>query len=655
MQQGYSICLIFLSVSLVLISSASSYSQIYNCTADYNINARLDTLEHAVVGTEIVTWHNNSLSPALEIYFHLYLNAFSNSMTTFMKESGLNLSETSPGWIRIESIINRQSKEEISKRFRFVQPDDQNVFDSTVAVLSLDKPVKSNDSISFEIQFYAKLPRAISKSGWVSGTQLYIAAHWFPKICVFENGTWNCHQVHAFTKSFSDFGNYNVRITVPSGFIVGATGESTGDELNADGTVSRTFVANNVNDFAWLASPTFIVINHTFSYPGLKKLVIRILLQPNHRMLEKRYLDAIDTALRFFGSWFGPYPYGTLTIVDLPRTASVVQAEYPALIAVCTGDYPMKNYLSLESTIIHQYAHEYWHCIVANNGYEHPWLDEGISSLCADKVIELVYGQGAATYRIASVYPVRLFPLCQFDGFPVAAIIGDIWISPQYKGLQLYLENARRDAISEWGFHAFDRASYAVMACIKPELVLGTLEGYISEKVMMNVLRTYFERFQYKHPRPSDFEDLCNQISGKRLDWFFSDFIDGTGIIDYEVKSVDYFRETDLSTNVTSYVVKVVIVKNGTASIPVDVRLGLEDGTVIDTTWDGVGGWKALKFVVHSIPEFAQVDPFDRILLDINYSNNSYVLDLDLKGIIYWINQMVSYAQNLLFNFISII
>ncbi|MGC8595029.1 MAG: M1 family metallopeptidase [Candidatus Kryptoniota bacterium] len=635
--------------------SALSYGQENSCRVDYNIEARLDTLERAVIGAEVVTWHNNNLTPTSEFYFHLYLNAFSNSNTTFIRESGLNLSEESRGWIRIVSVTDLRARKEISRNLRFVQPDDGNAFDSTVAIISLDRTVKPGDSVSFQIRFYAKLPRSISGTGWAPGTHFYMIARWFPQIGVFQNGTWNCHQVHCFTDISSDFGNYTVSMTVPSGFAVGASGQSAGEKINGDGTATYIFSANNINDFAWAASRTFIVKNHTFSYSGLPRLSIRLLLQPNHYMLMNRYLCALDTAIKYFGIWYGPYPYQAITVVDIPRTASLGEAEYPALVFVSAGDYPIQNYLSPENVIIHQYGHQYWHGMAVSNRYECFRLDEGISSFCADKLLEMVYGPAVSIYRIANVYPVRLFPIYEFAGIPIAALIGDVWIGQKYKGLRFYLDRSDHDAISKCGFGVFNRTCCPMAAYNKAELILNTLEGLIGDSVMTEVLRNYFDEFLFGHPGQADFEKVCERVSGKRLSWFFDELVEGRGTVDYAVRSLDYFREIDLSTNVTSYEVSVVVVKNGSVTLPVDVRLGFEDGSAIDTMWDGENGWKVFKFVVHSIPEFAQVDPFNKIPIDICYSNNSYVINSDMKGIIYWVNQIITYAQNLLYAFIVFI
>jgi hypothetical protein len=148
---------------------------------------------------------------------------------------------------------------------------------------------------------------------------------------------------------------------------------------------------------------------------------------------------------------------------------------------------------------------------------------------------------------------------------------------------------------------------------------------------------------------------VCEHVSGRRLVWLFNELIEGTGTVDYAISSIDYFRETDLSTNITSYEVKVLVMKNGSVTIPIDVRLKLEDGSIIDTTWSGEKRWGVLKFVVHSVPKFAQVDPFNKIPIDICYSNNSYVINSDMRGIVYWVNQIVSYVQNFLFTFLALI
>ena len=84
------------------------------------------------------------------------------------------------------------------------------------------------------------------------------SAQWFPKIGVFEDTGWNCHQFHAATEFFSDFGIYDVRLTVPSGWIVGATGIERARRDEGDRTTTHHYYAEDVHDFAWTTSPDYV-------------------------------------------------------------------------------------------------------------------------------------------------------------------------------------------------------------------------------------------------------------------------------------------------------------------------------------------------------------------------------------------------------------
>jgi len=229
------------------------------------------------------------------------------------------------------------------------------------------------------------------------------------------------------------------------------------------------------------------------------------LLQPEHRAQAERYFAAVDTAIKYFGMWYGPYPYPDITVVDPPRTARfggipaaggcAFGAEYPALITAGTDDYTLKDFLSLEAVTIHEFGHQYWDGMVANNEFEEPWLDKGLNSYSAGKVLEKAYGPNASVFRIGmfirSIYSSRLS-----TRVPVAAMAGKVMIHEPYNRLPLYLRYDRTDAISTFGYKVFDRDSYRTIAYNKPELVLRTLEGLLGPDVMKKVMRTYFEEIQ---------------------------------------------------------------------------------------------------------------------------------------------------------------
>ena len=123
---------------------------------------------------------------------------------------------------------------DLTSRARFEHPDDGNADDRTVMRVPLPQPVAAGASIALVIEWHAKLPRVFARTGY--RRDYYLVGQWFPKIAVYEPagtrgriaGGWNCHQFHANTEFYADFGRYRVNITTPAAFVVGATGQRTG-------------------------------------------------------------------------------------------------------------------------------------------------------------------------------------------------------------------------------------------------------------------------------------------------------------------------------------------------------------------------------------------------------------------------------------------
>jgi len=207
-------------------------------TADYEIEVSLDPDTHRLQASERVRWTNSTATPTDEIYLHLYLNAFASSETTFMRElrgsslrSRVALSDDW-GWVRIERMVLDGSVD-LMPEMEFVRPDDDNADDFSVARVALGRVVEPGDVVELEIEFSAQLPRVIARTGFMD--DFHLVGQWFPKLGVFEGEEgWNCHQFHASSEFFADFGTYRVSITLPENWVLGATGVESGS-APADG------------------------------------------------------------------------------------------------------------------------------------------------------------------------------------------------------------------------------------------------------------------------------------------------------------------------------------------------------------------------------------------------------------------------------------
>src|SRR6185295_19329549 len=169
-----------------------------------------------------------------DLQFHLYLNAFRNAKSTYLRDS-----EDLDGFLKgldghwgstDVTYLGLVDGTDLTRRIEFVAPDDGNRGDRTVARVRLPQPVAPGERIELTVEFDATFPRAVDRSGWA--TDFVLAGQWFPKLGVYEpagkngraTGGWNCHQFHTMTEFFADFGDYDVSITIPRAWKIGATG-----------------------------------------------------------------------------------------------------------------------------------------------------------------------------------------------------------------------------------------------------------------------------------------------------------------------------------------------------------------------------------------------------------------------------------------------
>ncbi len=592
---------------------------------DYRIQAKLVPETKTVEGRQILTWLNDAPEPVGELQFHLYLNAFKNNRSTFMKESGgihrgFKLGEDNWGYIEVENLKLGDGRD-LTPGMEYIQPDDDNPDDQTVMRVGLPEPVGPQEKIVLEIVFRAKLPQVFSRSGFHD--DFYMVAQWFPKLGVNRDGVWNCHQYHLNSEFFADFGVYEVEITVPEAYVVGATGRRTKEVNNGDGTMSYTHFQEDVHDFAWTACPDFVEFREPFSLPdiGVDTELI-LLVHRQHLNQTDRFLDSLKKGVEFYSRSYGPYPYKTVTLVDPPiKGLGAGGMEYPTLFTSMAVSFIPRGVRLIEMVTIHEFGHGYWYGIVGSNEFEEAWLDEGINSYSEMKAIDRYYGADRAMLDLG---PIK---------------IGD----GEYQRLGVIATSAW-DPILKPSWEFISRGSYGTSVYAKAAITLKTLENWLGESVMDAIMKTYYTRWKFRHPTTDDFMAVAEEVSGQDLDWFFDQFLKTAGSLDYAVASIrsrevrepagfykgDFIpseqKEDEQGEEAEKiYRSEVVVHRKAELHFPQEILVVFDDGEEIRERWDGRERWK--RFVYHRPVELkaAHIDPDYKIPLDINFFNNSRV------------------------------
>ena len=479
---------VWLIAAGVLVMSAGLSGALSRQVVSYDIKARLRPETKTVEGRQVLTWLNDSEAPVSELFFHLYMNAFKNNRTTFMKGSGgshrgFSLDKENWGSITVQKISIRDGAD-LTRTMAYVQPDDRNPDDQTVMKVSLPAPVEPRGRITLVIDFLTKLPKVFARSGF-SG-DFFMIGQWFPKIGVLWNGAWNCHQYHPESEFFADYGAFRADLTVPGRYVVGATGKRTGTAQNPDGSVTYTHVQEDVHDFAWTACPEFVEFREPFRLadPPVETEMI-LLVHRSHLGQKDRYARALRNGIEFYSRHYGPYPYETITLVDpAPRAMAAGGMEYPTLFTAGTTSWLPEGVRLPEMVTIHEFGHGYWYGIVGSNEFEEAWLDEGINSYSEAKAMDAYYGADRSMIDIGGLK------------------IGEI----PFQRLNV-IASGRFDPIVKFSWDFVSGASYSLNVYQKASLMLLTLERWLGEETMGRIMKTYYERWKFRG-RPGPLETV---------------------------------------------------------------------------------------------------------------------------------------------------
>jgi hypothetical protein len=635
--------------------SASSAADAFPPTpvASYQITCRLDPDKKTIEGTQVLTWKNTTSKPAATLRFHLYLNAFRNTLSSFWKEArgesraGHPLPES---WGSIDILrMTGADGEDLLTSLRYVSPDDGNPYDRTVAEVIPSRPVAPGETVSFAMDFVSRLPRVSVRTGYKG--DFFLAVQWFPKIGVFEQSGWNCHQYHATSEYFADYGNYDVSIDVPARYRgkVGATGRRVEERETADGRVLYRFKQDGVHDFAWTADPAYLVYDDIFREAGLGDVRLILLLQPEHAAQVDRHFKAAKAALSGYGRVLGAYPYGTLTIVDPPWGAKGAGGmEYPTLITAGTRWSAPKSVHKPEGVTVHETGHQFFYGLLASNEFEEAWLDEGFNSYMTDRVMASVFGPDHVEL---SVFGLN-FPLGIDKHYPIDEN-------------RRYFEVADWDILASDSWKFRDRKSYAANVYSKTALTLATLERLMGTPAMDRALRLYADRWRFRHPTTRDFVAAINDSTGRDWSWFFERTFFSSGIVDYAVADAEsvpakaprglFEKDGKLSEGAPpdfpkarGWDSRATIFRSGDVAMPVEVVLRFEGGREHRARWDGEARWK--RYRVESGPRLieATVDPGEKILLDVDRTNNGRRTADDPRAASRWTSRAVFWIQNMI-------
>ncbi len=658
-----------------------------NRVVRYDIRATLDPVKHTIDGKQKLTWRNRSAQPVCAVYLHLYLNAFESAGSTFMTEQR-NLNFAFRSDVPVEdgdwgySKLNRVQQDGHAVRWSFVQPDGGPSTDRTVVRLDLPQPVAPGASTTLDIDFFNQLPRVTARTGYF-GT-FHLVAQWFPKIGVLElpgeRGAtaprWNVHEFHMHSEFYADFGEYDVRLTVPKGYTVGATGEEvpleSGDApVEADGKITHRFVQNDVHDFAWTADNRFAKpLDGVYEGPGSPKVKVRVLFHPEYESNARPALQATIDSLAYFSRTLGPYPYKTVTVVIPPHNADEAGGmEYPTFFTASSYKNVDPGTLArygLDFVTIHEFGHGYFYGILASNEFEEPMLDEGLNEYWDQRMLR----ERKQRIDITNPWLKRVGFAPSVAGFDLERV-GAMTDDPA-------------DALGQNSWNRMSSRSYGTVYS-RTATTMHDLEQRVGKAALERAFKLYYARWKFRHPSIADFRDAMIEGTGQRdvVEQIFAQQVYATRKVDDSVAEFSseevlpvpgYVERNGKRIEVTSEALDkaveakrkawkdkhpdakneegpfpyrtTVLVRREGADVPQVLRVEFADGSSETVRWSGTQPWQRFSWTKRSKAVSAQLDPDGNINLDSNKLDDGRTLESDRSATRRWTGDVAALLQN---------
>ncbi len=578
--------IIFFCARFTVTAQTASYWQ---QEVNYKINVTLNDYSNELNGSIEIEYINNSPDELSFIWFHLWMNAYKNTNTAFAKQQLKNgntdfffSKPEDKGWMDgLDFKVNGENAELIY--------DSVNI---DIAKLVLNQSLPSGGKITVTTPFHVKLPHTFSRGGHV-GKQ-YQITQWYPKPAVYDRYGWHPMPYLDQGEFYSEYGSFDVSITLPADYVVGATGDlqneeekkwmeekaaftkqkfnmgmneeeknTAGSYLPRDSSMKTIrYTQQRVHDFAWFADKNYYVLKNNVTLPQSEKSVTTwLMFTDKERNMWLQAQPYIDSSLYYYSKWLGDYPYKQITAVQ-GALAAGAGMEYPNVCIIGASKTPTV----LETSIAHEVGHNWLYGILGFNERLYPWMDEGINSYYEERYLEQRY---PGRLFVPDVGITRFFDL---NHYPY-----------RYTKYFTYLFQERRhqDQPTDLPATEYSEINYGSIIYAKTPLLFFHLAASLGQEKFDSVMQQFYEQWKFKHPQPGDIRKSLENQTRVNLDWLFDQSIKTTQHLDYKIAAA---RDT---MQIASSVYRKIKIKNiGGIRAPYSIT-AIKNQSPVQTIWYG--------------------------------------------------------------------
>jgi hypothetical protein len=531
-------------------ASGSPGKDYWQQRADYDIKVELDDINRKIIGTETITYFNNSPDELSYLWIQLDQNLFEKNSASKTTETG----EIKNG-IPASAFKDLTNPKDFGYKITAVKDAKGNPLRHTInqTMMRIDLPttVKSGGSVIFNIDWNYLITEYYGRSGYElftkDGNSNYFIAHWFPRMAVYNDVYgWQHKQFLGQGEFTLNFGNYKVAITAPNDLVVGAGGElvnpnqvmsatqlkrwekaktatrpveivtqaeaEVAEKGKPTGKKTWLFKADNVRDFAFTASRKFIWDALQVDVEGKKVWAMSYYSKEANPLWGKYSTMVVAHTLRSYSKRTIAYPYPVAISCHATLGGGM---EYPMISfnggrPEADGTYTENVKNGMIGVIIHEVGHNFFPMIINSDERQWSWMDEGLNTFCQ----YLAQQEWDRNFPSRRGEPQSIVPYMRLDSKNQVPIM------------------ANSENIMDFGNNAY----------AKPATALNILrETVMGRELFDYAFKEYARRWAFKQPYPADFFRTLEDASGVDLDWFWRGWFYGTEPVNQSIETVEWF------------------------------------------------------------------------------------------------------------------
>ena len=532
----------------------------YQNEADYVMNLTLNDQQQKITGTETIIYHNNSQDKLEYLWLQLDQNKRAQSSDSYKIQTGgikslntrsiKNMEPEFEGGFNITSV----TKKDGSKQAYTIH--------KTMMRINLDKPLLPGTNFTFNVDWWYNINNRMEiggRSGYEyfeeDDNYLYTIAQFFPRMCVYNDTEgWQNKQFLGSGEFTLPFGDYDVKIAVPTDHVVAATGNLVNaNEILSEEQIKRLelakknekepvfivnekeaiknekqrkkgmktwhFKAENVRDFGWASSRKFIWDAMVVKQKSNDVLAMSFYPKEGNPLWEQYSTKTVAHTLKCYSKYTFDYPYPVAISVH----SKWIGMEYPM---ICfnggrpdeDGTYSKRTKYGMISVIIHEVGHNYFPMIINSDERQWTWMDEGLNTFL-QYLTEQEFEKG---------YPSRRGPAYRIVDY----------MKGNKKRISPIMTNS--ESIHQFGNNAYG----------KPATAMNILrESIMGRELFDYAFKTYANRWMFKHPNPEDLFRTMEDASSVDLDWFWRGWFYSTDHVDISLDNVRYYKINNQNPN----------------------------------------------------------------------------------------------------------